>query len=69
MDDTKSAQKQLSTVTTEFRQVRTLDPATLNVYHNKREIDDAVATGTFDINKTQYLDKKTGRMYFLTYTT
>ena len=37
------------------------------VYQSAREVEQAKADGTFDVNKVQWLDPVSGRLFFLCY--
>ena len=56
-----------SFVTKHKQRRRVLDPRLVGCYCTSIEVQDAIAKGTYDVNKTQYFDKKTGRIYFLVY--
>jgi hypothetical protein len=56
-----------SVVTKHKQRRHVLDPRLVGCYSTSIEVQDAIAKGTYDVNKTQYFDKKTGRIYFLVY--
>ena len=68
VDETEETVKPLSETITRTRMPRyALDPKTVGCYASKEEVDKAIADGTFDVNKTQYYDRKRRRQYFLVY--
>ena len=69
-DDTKSDESRTPMSETIVRQSvprYTLDPKSVGCYTCKAEVDEAIANGTYDVNKTQYYDRKRRRQYFLVY--
>jgi hypothetical protein len=56
-----------SVVTKVQKRRQVMDPRLVGCYCTSTEVQAAIAKGTYDVNKTQYFDKKTGRIYFLVY--